>query len=280
MKNFDFSDFYRRYDKYFGDTQILPSSEFLSWFIGFIEGDGSIYVVKGRVFLSISQNIRNLSLLYEIKKVLGMGEVYLSSRTTNTYEYRVQNIGDIYVLFNLLNGNIIFPHKYEQFMNKLIRFNSKLIGKNLTPITPKKGGKIPSLDNAWFSGLTDAEGCFFCVLNIYKLIRNFGFSLFQKYDINKPVLIEFISLFLTGNVYKQGKGWVFKAQNIKILEKGLIPYFNKYPLKGLKSKSYKIWLEILKSIKTKDHRDPDKILIMQKQIENMNKHYKKIGKNS
>jgi hypothetical protein len=40
--NFNFDDFYLKYKTIFGDSP----SEFLSWFIGFSEGDGSFIVAK------------------------------------------------------------------------------------------------------------------------------------------------------------------------------------------------------------------------------------------
>src|SRR5690349_20976508 len=44
---FDFSPFYRRYNEYFNNSKPLPKYEFLTWFIGFSEGDGSFAVSGG-----------------------------------------------------------------------------------------------------------------------------------------------------------------------------------------------------------------------------------------
>lgn len=41
--NFDFSTFYIKYKNHL-PYNILPSSNFLSWFIGFTEGDGSFII--------------------------------------------------------------------------------------------------------------------------------------------------------------------------------------------------------------------------------------------
>ena len=52
------------------------NKEFLNWFIGFSEGDGSFYVTNNKIIFSIHLHIADLSLLYEIQTSLNMGVVY------------------------------------------------------------------------------------------------------------------------------------------------------------------------------------------------------------
>jgi len=42
--------------------------QFLQWFIGFTEGDGSFIVSKGKIYFDITQSLSDIQVLYYIKK--------------------------------------------------------------------------------------------------------------------------------------------------------------------------------------------------------------------
>jgi hypothetical protein len=46
-ETFDFTLFTEKYNKYFNNSRTLPKNEFLTWLIGFSEGDGS-FVINNR----------------------------------------------------------------------------------------------------------------------------------------------------------------------------------------------------------------------------------------
>ena len=48
--------------------------QFLEWFIGFTEGDGSFIVSKNKVYFDITQSVSDIQVLYYIKKELGFGK--------------------------------------------------------------------------------------------------------------------------------------------------------------------------------------------------------------
>ena len=73
--HFNFDDFYQKYGSIY-DKDNLPSSAFLTWFIGFTEGDGSFVVSKrGDLSFVIVQDTRDIQILYMIQKILGFGKV-------------------------------------------------------------------------------------------------------------------------------------------------------------------------------------------------------------
>ena len=63
---------------------------FLEWFIGFTEGDGSFIVSKDKVYFDITQNLQDIQVLYYIKKELGFGKVIIRSE-------KHRNVGVFYV---------------------------------------------------------------------------------------------------------------------------------------------------------------------------------------
>lgn len=244
------------------------SSDFLYWFIGFTEGDGSFTISKiGDLHFVITQEIKYNYILDYIKYNLGFGKVIKQGE--NTSRFIVQNNLELYLLGLLFNGNIILPTKLIKFnkwldlLNKKIekgKFSRKLNKNNDKEILSliNKINIIPkvkefTLDNSWFAGFTDAEGLFFCYLtknNSYVV----GFDIAQKYLENKVILDKLVLLFGVGNVY------IHSAPNSYYYRVGglnnslsLIRYFDKYTLKSKKSNVYAVWKIILDWLINKGH---------------------------
>ena len=70
--------------------EFILNDEFLYWFIGFTEGDGS-FVKSSRNILNfnIVQVKANVEILYKIQKYLGFGQVL--KQNERVYRYIVQN---------------------------------------------------------------------------------------------------------------------------------------------------------------------------------------------
>lgn len=73
---FNFTNFHLKYNSYFKNSRPVISDEFLTWLIGFTEGDGS-FVVSGRGSLQfvITQGDKDYKVLQMIKETLGFGNV-------------------------------------------------------------------------------------------------------------------------------------------------------------------------------------------------------------
>ena len=85
IDKFKFSLFYTKYKSFHGD-RALPSEEFLNWFIGFTEGDGSFIVNKrGDLAFVITQSTSDIQVLTFIKDILGFGKVINQSALTSRY---------------------------------------------------------------------------------------------------------------------------------------------------------------------------------------------------
>jgi hypothetical protein len=156
---FDFSEFKQYYEEIFPSSPI-PSDNFLSWLIGFSEGDTCFFITNDcQLALTISQGTPNRGVLDYIKANLGMGAVY-KQREGAVY-YRVSQIAHIIALILLFNGNIVLPARRARFESFLKYYNKKASGYMGTMVIPyREGNVLPSMSDKWLLGMTEAEGSF------------------------------------------------------------------------------------------------------------------------
>jgi len=254
----EFEEFKIKYKEYFTNNKI-PSEEFLSWLIGFVEGDGS-FIIDGRnnLQLVISQGMYNINILNIIKEELGFGRVIKQGK--RTYRYIVEQKKLLELIILIFNGNMILPTRIKRFKLFLEVFNKKAIkGKIiLKPIEFKQFNKLPSLDNLWLSGLIDCEGYFHVSLS--KLNNNFRFSflLSQKGIDNLPIFSKIKLLLKSGFIrehYNKGNYELIITSLKSIYNSNLFYYLDKYNLKTTKYYSYLLWKKIGNDIKNKKHLD-------------------------
>lgn len=214
INQFDFSKFKLKYNKYFitkeskskKDKKVFnensfPSIDFLSWLIGFTEGDGS-FIVNNRGDLSfvITQSTSDIKVLEYIKDNLKFGKVIQQSK--NNSRFICQRKIEIELIVHLFNGNLILPSRKISFEKFLAAFNIwvKKGSVNLNNVKLITSNILPSLENTWLTGFTDAEGCFSCSLlnnsNAFKI----RFQIAQKGEINLPILNHLGILFKEGKV--------------------------------------------------------------------------------
>jgi len=224
----------------------LPSTAFLSWLIGFTEGDGCFFVNKRKeLSFIITQGTINESVLKHIQTTLSMGNIILQGK--RVYRFIVQKREHLELLIYLFNGNIVLPSRKTQFALFVGAFNAK--SKNTTtaklqqaaataptaascswgqnqlqcvsecvPIEySKRASVLPCLENQWLLGFTEAEGCFsISFLSNSKAYRT-RFIVSQKGDVNLPVLSHLVLLFNTGQIegHSQKDNYSFVVSGLK-----------------------------------------------------------------
>ena len=232
---------------------------FLEWFIGFTEGDGSFIVSKNKVYFDITQNLKDIQVLYYIKKELGFGKVLIRSE-------KHRNVGVFYVsskenftrLMAIFNGNLSTNYKKEQFRVWLDIYNKQYSMK----ITFKDKLVKPSLSSGWISGFSDAEGCFYgrvksCLTSKLKRAPHLTFQISQK-EIYIIKTLRDIFLNQNGSDLKNIKydkgwdGWAFHCSSFTKL-KVIRNYFSRYKLKTRKSLAFKKWCKIHDMVLNKEH---------------------------
>jgi hypothetical protein len=107
------------FDSYYKVSKLLklptPSKEFLAWFIGFSEGDGSfIKATRGDLHFVVVQESKYDYILHYIQSQLGFGKVLKQGKTTS--RFIVQDALNLYLIALIFNGNIVLPVKNENFL--------------------------------------------------------------------------------------------------------------------------------------------------------------------
>lgn len=282
-EKFNFNKFNLKY-KEFKPHNFIPDQQFLEWFVGFFEGDGSFVLSKkGDIAIVVTQSSKDLKILNLIKDKLNMGNINLQSKKNNTYRWIVYKRQDIYLLSLIFNGNIVLPIRYAKFGIFLAKLNEKLLKNNEPLIILESFCKLPTLNDYWLSGFTDAEGCFTASIlsnsnNAYRL----RFILSQKYIVNKYVLEYILNLF--NNKYNKQLGKInehLKDNNWELIINGLsnclliLNYFNNYPLLSKKLESYNKFVNVLNLIKEGKHLIPEERLKIKELCKIINKNINK-----
>ena len=257
-KTFYFNPFYAQYKEYYPNN-IKPTKEFLEWFIGFTEGEGSFIVAKakrGDLSFVLTQSTEDIQILNYIKNNLGFGRVIKQSIKGNTHRFVIQDKNNLFLICLLFNGNMVFPSRNARFLTFLSTFNEKLLKLNLSIITPKMNTILPTLNDSWISGITDGEGCFSSSLLSNSSAYRIRYILTQKWESNKYVLEHISTLFnqSLASVQPHTANNVFelRVNGVKNI-RNLFPYFDKYSLKTQKKESYDKWKLLCHKLEKGEH---------------------------
>ena len=283
--SFKFSVFHDYYNTLFKNKSHL-SDKWLTWFIGFAEGDGAIqtYDEGKRVRFVLTQ--KESDILYKIQFKFNIGVVKhfpqgKSGKNNDFYRWIVDNPSHILLLAYLFNGNLAQNHRIEQlalWVNALNnRFGSKTIKLNNTPV-------LVTLHDAWLSGFTDAEGCFNVSITANSRYT-LGHVIKMRYILDQKdsvILSKVCELFGFGKVtLRSGTDSVYRytATGFKVLN-NVIAYFKLFPLQTKKAQSFDKWLAIHNIVSNKLHltdKGLSQIRTLQKQINLNNSMTNKTG---
>lgn len=269
-----FQPFYKNYKQLYPNN-VLPSEDFLTWLIGFAEGDGCFYITnKKEPRFTISQSLYDLKVLLYIQKTLGFGKIVNGDKTIKDARFEVRDFHNNGLIISLFNGNMVLPTRYNRFLIYLTAFNTKVSSPKarikLSIVIPKLQTQLPSLNNAWLAGFTDAEGTFtmsFTKAGSFRIL----YQLAQKGLENKVVLESFCALFGQGGVTKHSKTsdiWHFRIGGVSNCTV-ICPYFRAFPLQSLKRQSYKKWLALQDALTKGLHLIPEekaKLILLSKEV--------------
>lgn len=270
----DFERYYELNSKCYGVNR-QPSPEFLNWFIGFAEGDGSFVCAKrGDLHFVITQDSRDKQVLDFIQKELNFGKVIVQGKTTSRYV--VQDKLGLYLIALIFNGNIRTPEKLKSFNEFLINLNASLKksrGRALKSlkdfgltldiyqyIQPRVNTKEITLNDSWLVGFIDAEGCFHAGFSSKNNSFQLCFDLAQKGENSKEIVLDVLpQLFKVGKVSKHYSDnvWYYRVQglNDSLTLINCLENLN-FTLLTKKAASYALWKQIRNSIVQKEHLDP------------------------
>lgn len=260
---------------------------FLEWFIGFFEGKGSFIVLKNKVYFNISVSIKDIQVLYYIRKELGFGKVKINKGLytddkgvciSDTASFYVTSFNNFYRLVTLFNGNLCIVSKKEEFKNWLNVFNNQYSKEILTIDSTIK----PSLTTGWLSGYIDAKGNFTGrnILGISPENSNIfnsripylSFFIIEREFYILNAIFETLGIRERGlNKIKYNKSkedWILNIYSFNKI-KLIINYLKRYPLKTNKSLAFTKWCKISKIMLNKEHLNEiglNKIYLLTKEL--------------
>lgn len=264
-----------------------PTDRWLTWFIGFAEGDGAIqtYGEGKRMRFVLTQ--KESDILHKIQYKFNIGVVKhfpqgKSGKKNDFYRWIVDNPSHILLLAFLFNGNLAQNHRIKQlalWVNALNnRFGSETIKLNNIPVSV-------TLQDGWLSGFTDAEGCFNVSITGNSRYTS-GHVIKMRYMLDQKdsvILNKIYGLFGFGKVtLRSGTDNVYRytATGFKALN-DVIAYFKLFPLQTKKALSLKKWLTVHNQVSNKLHLTEEglsQVRTMQKQINLNNSMTNKTGK--
>lgn len=117
--------------------------------------------------------------------------------------------------------------------------------------------KIP--DSNWLAGFTEAEGCFYVSINKSK--TKTGFAVQLKFQITQhsrdKQLMECLETYLGCGRYEARSQNIqagnFAVSKLSDITEKIIPFFDKYPILGYKSKDYADFKQVSQLIQNKAH---------------------------
>lgn len=270
----NFDKYYELNSRCYGRRK-QPSPEFLTWFLGFSEGDGSfVKSQRGDLHFVITQDTRDKQVLDFIQKELNFGKVIVQGKTTS--RFIIQDKLGLYLISLIFNGNIRTPDKLKSFNEFLKVLNisiQKSRGRALKTlkefglatdvyqiIEPNNNTKEISLNNSWLIGFADAEGCFHVGFSLTTNSYALSFDLAQKGRESKEIVLDnFFQLFKVGKVSKHYHEniWQYRVNGLSDTSV-IINYFDSLNFTFLtkKAASYLLWKQIRNSISQKEHLDP------------------------
>lgn len=274
-QTFNLTCFYQTYNCFYPNKPQICSN-WLIWFIGFCEGDGSLLISgsnlslgKHKLALSVAQHKADYQLMQIIKTTFGFGRVEQETNRAMC-RYIVCDIKNIALLITLFNGNCVLPKFYkrlnlfnQKYNQRVANVNATKQTRNLPTIELLPYTLLPSLQDAWLSGFTDAEGCFFARYQPKSLKTRSGwlinYSIGQKGAFNYAVLKQINKLWPGGRVVKcdpKSDFWLFRNgmlnQNL-----ALICYFDNFKLRSKKKIDFKKWAFICNAVYKKQHLQPE-----------------------
>ena len=256
-------------------TQRLNARDLMNIYIlGLLEGDGYFSVnKKGKYIMyniGIELSIKDIKLLYKIKKHLGVGTIMIRKSKVHeeyieTAIYRIKDINHIKnIIIPLIDKYPLFTNKYYDYLYLKDCINNNLIFYD-TLTEYKRPDKYPQVENIlnsnhfpiWLIGFIEAEGYF----STYTTKHYQDVACFEISQSNNFNTIEAIKIYfgITSKVYKdKTNNFRIKTTSSKCIQ-NVINKLDKTPIKlqGLKKVNYLVFLKRLRQIS----RYKDKMII-------------------
>jgi hypothetical protein len=256
----------------------------------FKEDKGNV-AFSTRLYFQLSLHRRDENLLKLLKDSLKVGKIYKSR--PDIYELQVSSIKDIKLIIEFFDQYPLITQKYGDYvllkkayelinnkehltLNGLLKLialkassnwglnqNLKEAFPNIVPVSRSQpNNKIPSPE--WLAGFVSGEGNFMIRL-MNSSTHKLGYQVGLRFQITQhskdKVLMENIVNYLECG-YLSVRGDIIDYHVTKfsdILEK-IIPFFDKYPILGVKQKDFEYFKSVASIIQNKKHLTEEGLL--------------------
>lgn len=245
-----------------------------------------------RLYFQIGLHLKDEKILKLIQSTLGVGKIYKSKSRPDSVELQVSSIKDMSTIVEFFDNYplitqkwadyLLFKEAYELIINKqhltiaglkkLVEIKA-LINKGLTdqlneafPEFKLVGGvaavnrckvnkEIP--DPNWIAGFASGEGNF--SVRVYNSVSHVtGYQVQLRFQItqqsrDKFLMERLVSYLGCGYISERGDIVDFHVTKFMDVSEKIIPFFEKYPIIGVKLDNYKDFCEVANLIKDKKH---------------------------
>lgn len=255
-------------------SQRLDAGDLLyAYLVGLFEGDGYFSIGKKGKYLSyelgIELSIKDVQLIYKIKKLLGVGVIsFIKRNQVEMVALRIRNKEHL--------KKFIIPifDKYPMFSNKgydYLRFRNALFSGIIyyddLPKYTRNSEALNTVDSiisayyfpAWLVGFIEAEGCFSVKKNDVYLVASFDIATPVQHasvcwpgqtdgDILISAIRKYLSFTTTVHLDKTNC-YKLKVTGVRSIE-NVIKFLDKAPVKllGNKKLQYLLWIKQLRKI--------------------------------
>jgi hypothetical protein len=117
-------------------------------------------------------------------------------------------------------------------------------------------------DSQWLAGFTSGEGCFF-INTVRSKAHSLGYQirlrfLLGQHSRDELLIRSLVEYFDCGNIYLRRNKEVVEycVDKYSDLTEKIIPFFNKYPILGVKNQDFKDFCRVVSLIKEKKDKTP------------------------
>lgn len=259
---------------------------------------------KVALMFTMSLHEKDKDLLMNLKSFLGVGGII--KHGSSSLQYKISSVKDLSVLILHCNNYPLITHKkidFELFkkaydlistklhltedgLNDILSIKAsinlgltdklKLAFPKILAIEKPKIGNVKIQDYNWISGFTSGDGCFHVSLSNSYLTKTgirvgLRFQLAQHSRDNK-LMKSFITYFGCGKVEENLKTSMsyFVVNKFNDITEIIIPFFDKYPIHGVKSLDYINFKQIATLMKEKKHLSIEGLYKIKNLKSNMN----------
>lgn len=251
---------------------------------------------------SIRLHDKDLDALKLIQAYFGGIGTIVQDKKRNEAIFRVGSINEMGVIVKHFDAYPLITQKYSDFIlfkqaltlikdkehlvsegilkiaNIKSSMNNKIEVADIAGIVPVKRPVLPvnaylSINPYWISGFTAGDGCF--SVSLLKSKARLGETSWIRFILTQHnrdynLMNSLLQYFGCGTLNKDSKATYLVVQKISDIIEIIIPFFDKYPIIGVKAKDYEDFKEVAQLMKSKAHLTKDGLETIRKIKQKMN----------